>query len=377
MNILNYQSGGNRQASGYTYFLPSLVNQEWELSLELVKLTDHASRFLGELNAYSTLIPNVDLYISMHIAKEAENSSKIEGTKTNIEDVFTEEMNIDPEKRDDWKEVINYIRSTNYAIVELERLPISTRLIKEVHKILLSGVGGNHKNPGEFRKSQNWIGGATISDAHFIPPHHQHINDLMNDLENFIHNKNLLVPDIVKIGIVHYQFETIHPFLDGNGRIGRLLVILFLINSGILSKPVLYLSDYLEKHRSLYYQNLDFVRTQNNLEQWLKFFLVSVIETSKKGIQTFKNILELSQRMENMLATKAGKSLGNANSLLKLLYSQPIVNPQLISSHLEVTTRTAQRLITLFTELKILNEKTGFKRNREYAFSEYINLFVK
>ena len=376
MNIKDFKAGIYIKHEGYQYFLPNPINQEWELTPELVSLSNQASRYLGELNAYSALIPNIELYISMHVAKEAETSSKIEGTKTNIEEVFTDEENIDPEKRDDLSEVKNYIKATNFGIENLAHLPISTRLIKEIHQILLSSVRGNHKNPGQIRHSQNWIGGSTLLDAHFIPPHHSHIQELLSDLEKFIHNQDLLVPDLIKIGIVHYQFETIHPFLDGNGRIGRLLIVLYLVNKGILNKPVLYISEYFEQFRDLYYQNLDFPRTRDNLEQWLKFFLVAIIETSKKGILTFQKIRQLNEDLEHLINQKLKNKLSNANKLLKFLYKKPVTNTKEVSEILEISFTTAQRLIDEFVKLSILNENTGQKRNREYYFSKYLVIFI-
>lgn len=375
MNISNFVSGSKIKHEGYTYFLPELINHEWELTPEIVSLESQASRYLGELNAYSTLVPNIELYISMHIAKEADTSSKIEGTKTNIEDVFTDELDIDPEKKDDLKEVLNYINATNYGMETLTNLPLATRLIKEIHFRLLSSVRGTHKNPGEIRTSQNWIGGATLLDAHFVPPHHSHIQELLSDLEKFVHNKDLLVPDIVKIAIIHYQFETIHPFLDGNGRVGRLLIGLYLIDKGILSQPVLYLSEYFDRFKSLYYQNLDFPRNQNNMEQWLKFFLVAVIETSKKGVATFKKIVSLNLELEFSINKNLFKKSSNGIKLLKFLYQKPIVNVISVSKHLEISQSTSQRLIEDFVSLNILTEKTGFKRNREFIFARYLELF--
>ena len=253
---------GNRINQGtYKSFQPNKINQEWKIEdMEVLNLLSQADRQLGRLDMYSEYIPNIDLFISMHVLKEATKSSKIEGTKTNIEDALLDKEDVNDEKRDDWEEVQNYIEALNSAITNLEKLPFSSRLIRATHKTLLQGVRGKHKLPGEFRSSQNWIGGASINDATFIPPIHSDINEYMGDLENFAHNSESFFPDLLKIALIHYQFETIHPFLDGNGRVGRLMITLYLVEKGILKKPVLYLSDFFERNRILYYDNLTRVR---------------------------------------------------------------------------------------------------------------------
>ena len=291
MQIENFRAGKYIQQYKYKSFYPEKVNHEWIWEdAKINTLLAEANVRIGELNAFSLYVPNIDIFIKMHIVKEATTSSRIEGTRTEVEEALLKESNIDPEKRDDWHEVQNYIKAMNHSIMRLNEVPISTRLIKEAHEILMQGVRGENKTPGEFRKSQNWIGGATINDAAFIPPHYEHVSELMGDLENFLHNVQIDVPHLIKIAIAHYQFETVHPFLDGNGRLGRLLITLYLVDSGLLQKPTLYLSDYFEKHRTLYYDNLNKVRLTNNLIQWIRFFLVSVIETSKNGVNTFRSI---------------------------------------------------------------------------------------
>lgn len=375
MNIDSFVSGRFITQTEYKSFLPESINNEWIISNpEVNVLLAEANRLLGELNAFSQLIPDVDFFISMHILKEATTSSRIEGTKTNMEEALVKVEDINPEKRDDWAEVQNYINAINFSISELERLPISNRLIKNTHKILLAGVRGKHKIPGEFRTSQNWIG-ATIKDAIFIPPHFNEIPDLMSDLEKFIHNEEIKVPHLIKIAIIHYQFETIHPFLDGNGRLGRLLITLLMVSTGILKKPALYLSDFFEKNRNYYYDNLMVVRTSNNLVQWLKFFLVGIIETSNSSIQVFKKIIELRREIENVKLPKLGVKIDKGYALLNYLYQKPIIESREISENMKISAATANRLISQFVEMEILTELTGYKRNRKFIFKEYFDIF--
>lgn len=355
--------------------MPSRVNHDWTVSDgDLLWLLSQADRRLGELNAFSQLAPDADYFIRMHVSKEATTSSRIEGTQTNIEDALQKIENIDPEKRDDWEEVQNYIQAMNQAIASLNKLPVSGRLLKETHRILLQGARGARKLPGEFRNSQNWIGGASIKSAVFIPPHHDDAPDLMADLERFLNNQNLPVPDLIKIGIAHYQFETIHPFLDGNGRIGRLLITLYLVSTGLLVKPSLYLSAFFEKHKPLYYDNLSRARTHNDLTQWLKFFLEGIRLTSENSIQTFKAIIVLRAECEREILS-LGKKTKLAQAALHLLYSKPIIDGQDFAAGLSVNISTALRLIDDLIRLGILRETTGFKRNRVFVFQKYVALF--
>ena len=375
MRIEDFKSGKYIDQYKYRSFLPEKIDHEWIISSpEINSLLSDANRLLGELNAYSQLIPIVDYFIKMHITKEATTSSQIEGTKTNIEDILKKEEDISPEKRDDWNEVKNYINAVNFSITELEKLPVSNRLIKNTHKVLPHGVRGEKKNPGEFRKSQNWIG-ATLKDALYIPPHQSEVPELMSDLESFLNNHKILTPPLVRIAIAHYQFETIHPFLDGNGRIGRLLITLYLISNGILNKPSLYLSDFFEKNRTHYFDNLMITRTKNNLSQWIKFFLVGVIETASGSINVFKKIINLRENIETNKISKMGSKAKRGFILIRMLYQNPIIDSNSVCDLLDIAPSTANRLIIDFQKAGILEELTGFKRNRKYIFREYFDIF--
>jgi Fic family protein len=377
MNTKNYIAGELRQEYQYQSFVPSMINHTftWD-DPQINTLLEDATRALGELNAFTMIVPNVDIFIQMHITKEANTSSKIEGTKTEIDEVLLAKEQINPEKRDDWQEVRNYIDAMNNALKELDTLPISNRLVKNIHAILLNSVRGETKQPGEFRKSQNWIGGANLVTAYFVPPHHELVPDLMSDLEKFLHNEEIYVPHLIKIAIAHYQFETIHPFLDGNGRIGRLLIPLYLVSNGLLTKPSLYLSDFIERNKSLYYESLTFVRTQNNLNGWLKFFLTAVIETAKSGVDTFKQILTLKQDIDSVIFS-FGKKSQNAKALVDFLYQKLIISSADIIEPLGISKPTANLLLSDFVEKGILIEVTGLQRNKLYSFERYLNIFSK
>ncbi|MBI2270409.1 MAG: Fic family protein [Bacteroidetes bacterium] len=376
MDINQYKSGTYKNQYNYKSFSPEPINHSWLVSdAKVSQLLSEADRKLGELNAFSMLIPDVNFFIRMHITKEATQSSKIEGTQTTIEEAFQSEEQIKPEKRDDWKEVHNYIDAMNYAIAQLDKLPLSNRLFKQTHKKLLKGVRGKHKLPGEFRSSQNWIGGASLNDAVYIPPHHNEVSYLMSDLEKFLNNPQLEVPHLIRIGIAHYQFESIHPFLDGNGRLGRLMITLYLVSNKILHKPSLYLSDFFERNRSYYYDNLTTVRTNNNLVQWLKFFLVGVMETAQNSIETFNAIIKLRQEVEEKKIIQMGKRAPLAKELLNYLYSKPLIDTIEVAKVLKINIATSHRLIDEFERLHILKEKTGYKRNRVFIFEKYIDLF--
>ena len=378
MILEEFAAGTFARQYQYKSFTPTKLNVAWTWSDPKVNtLLAEANLKLGELNAFSTHVPDIDTFIRMHVVKEATTSSRIEGTRTGMEDAVMKREHVDAEKRDDWQEVQNYIKAMNHAIKRLNDVPISTRLLKETHRVLMAGVRGRTKLPGEYRKSQNWIGGATVQDAVFVPPHHTEVSGLMGDLENFLHNDQHPLPDLVRIAMAHYQFETIHPFLDGNGRLGRLLITLYLVSNKILLKPTLYLSAYFEKHKSLYYDNLMRARTANDLLQWIRFFLVAVSETSKQGIATFRDILALREDCESRRLVRLGKKLPRALQLLTHLYKVPRVTAADVGAVLGVTPATANSLIRDFVKLGILRESTGGKRNRLFTFKEYLELFTE
>ena len=376
MDLKDFKSGTYTQQRQYRSFTPSPVNHTWVWSNPKINtLLEDANHKLGALDAFSRQLPDVDYFIRMHVIKEATTSSRIEGTKTSVEEALLTSSEINPERRNDWQEVQNYIAAMNNAVKRLRRVPVSTRLLKETHKILLSKGRGSTKTPGEYRRSQNWIGGSSLKDAVFVPPSHEEVDPLMGDLENFLHNDSIDVPHLIRIAIGHYQFETIHPFLDGNGRVGRLLITLYLVSKGLLTRPTLYLSDYFDKHRSLYYDNLMNARAGNDLAQWIRFFLVAVAETCNNGITTFGKIQKLREDIEGKRIVQLGKRLPKAKTLVMSLYRNPRITAANVTTILRVTPKTANELIQDLVDLKILVESTGNKRNRVFSFVEYLKLF--
>lgn len=376
MKFETFNAGEWRQRYQYKSFEPVPVNHAWIWEDPTINaLLENANRALGELNAFSLIVPDIDLFIEMHVVKEAQTSSRIEGTQTGIDEALMPEEQIQPEKRDDWREVRNYIDAVNSAIAELKSLPLSNRLLKQTHAILMHGVRGDHKQPGEFRISQNWIGGSSLADAVFIPPHPDGVPELMGDLEKFWHNEAVTVPHLIRAAISHYQFETIHPFLDGNGRIGRLMIPLYLVSHGLLAKPSLYLSDFFERNRASYYDALMRVRVSNDITHWVRFFLSGVAETATKGRDVFQQVLALRREVEQVVLG-LGKRAQLAHQALNSLYRKPIVSAQDLERLLKITTPTANALIRELERLGILIEITGQRRGRIYAFDRYLGLFA-
>lgn len=372
----DYKSGHIEQGIGYKFFVPSLINDEWTWQdASINTLLEKASLRLGELNSFSRLVPNIDLFIQLHVTKEAVLSSRIEGTQTHMDEALLPQTEVLEERRNDWQEVRNYVDAINDAIANLDRLPISSRLIRSTHKILLNSVRGEHKLPGEYRTSQNWIGGNSISDARFIPPHHQLVGELMGDLEKFLNNPNTHVPDLVKIAIAHYQFETIHPFLDGNGRIGRLLITLYMVQEKILAQPLLYLSTYFEKRKDLYYDNLNLVRVSNDMTHWIKYFLVGVEQTASLASQTLSNILRFKEDIENHIRANYGRRSTNAILLIHQLMKNPVVTVDDAARMCDTSYKSANEIIKLLCADGYLVESTGQSRNRLFHFKPYTDLF--
>lgn len=376
IELEKYEAGHFERQSGYEYFVPNKINDEWIWKTPIInRLIEKAAIKLGELNSFARLVPNIDLFIQLHVTKEAVISSRIEGTQTKMNEALLPIEEIRPERRNDWQEVNNYIRAINEAIVELEKLPISSRLLKNTHRTLLQSVRGEHKLPGTYRTSQNWIGGNSLADAVFIPPTHQLVNELMGDLEIFLNNDEINVPALVRIAIAHYQFETIHPFLDGNGRIGRLMITLYLVSEGILDKPLLYLSLYFEKNKNLYYDNLSRVRTHNDMLQWIKYFLVGIEQTATLAVDTLSNILKLKESLENEMRSTLGRRSSSALNLLTALFKEPIITIDQAAKICKLSYKAANDLVTKMQESKYLKEVTGQSRNRIFIFEPYLNIF--
>lgn len=378
MKLEEYKSGEYVKMDDYKAFIPSKINFNWGWDdTKLDKLLAEANRQIGELNAYSLLIPNVDLYIKMHVKIEANKSSRIEGTRTTVEEDLLDVTDINPEKRDDWEEVQNYVKATNYGIERIrDGFPVCTRLIREIHEILMQGVRGEYKTPGEFRVSQNWIGGSMPSTAVYVPPPHTEVTECLSDFEKFINNEEIDTPDLIKSAILHYQFESIHPFLDGNGRIGRLLIPLYIQSKGMLEKSCLYISDYIERNKDTYYDMLTRVRTNNDMIGWIKFFLEAVIETSKTAKEKFRNVVELTMEMDKLIMELPVKP-ENAKKVIDLLYDEPVLTRNKMSEITGIKLTTINGIVNALLDKGIITETTGYSRNQIFAFEKYINLFLK
>jgi len=367
-----------KQASNYRAFIPAPLPPDPPIyyDKDLTLLLSKADRCLGRLDGVTSVLPNPDLFVAMYVKHEAVLSSQIEGTQSTLEDVLQFELDVhghDIPK--DVEEVVNYVRAMNFGIARLNKLPLSLRLIREIHGELLEGVRGEAKNPGEFRKSQNWIGpsNTNLSQAAFVPPPVHEMTTALGNLENFLHDDSH--PVLVQCALAHAQFETIHPFLDGNGRVGRLLITLLLCEREILRRPLLYLSYYLKANRAEYYDRLMAVRNDGNWEAWIKFFLNGIVEVSQSATETARKILDLRENHRQRIIDKAGSRSFNALKLLDQLYGQPITSIKNVEKNLQTTFHTANRLVNQLVQLEIIQEMTGQKRNRIYIYQPYLDLF--
>ncbi len=371
----DFIAGKYRQQREYRNFTPSFVNRQfvWE-NPQIDVLLEKAEQLLDELNVHADSVPDVESFIKMSVLKEAIDSNRIAGTKTEFDDIVLPQEAINPGKRDDWQEAQNYIKAMNFAICKLPKLPLSIHLLKEIHKILVSGVRGKNSDPGNIRRNQTRIVGSSFSDVLFIPPSAEKIPDLLSDLEKFWHNECLQIPELIKIAITHYQFETIHPFLDGNGRCGRLLIVLQLINAKILRVPALHMSTFFEKHKASYHKSLSMVHESNDLEQWIVFFLDGIVNTAQHGLETCKTIIALHEKYEKKILPLKSR-IKNAQKLLNFMYSEPTVSVNLVVKKLNMNYSTVNRLLKSLAELGVLKETTGHSRNRLFTLEKYLALF--
>ncbi|MFP4133262.1 MAG: Fic family protein [Halothece sp.] len=367
------------QLTGYKAFIPAPLPPEPPITIdqELWQLLSQADRALGRLDGSTDALPNPDLFVFMYVRKEAVLSSQIEGTQASLMDVLEFESKAsEPDNLWDVEEVINYVAAVNYGLDRLRTLPVSLRLIQEIHERLMKGVRGSQRNPGEFRNSQNWIGGegSNIRNAFYIPPPPHEMKQALYNLEKFLHDSTPL-PALIKIGVAHAQFETIHPFLDGNGRTGRLLITFLLCEQDILKRPLLYISYYLKKHRTEYYDCLQAVRDDGNWERWLKFFLRGVFEVAQEASQTARQIVDLKEKHRQLLLDKMNRRSGNAINLLEMLYFKPIVSVENVQEIIELSYPNANQLVKDLCDLELLEEITGQKRNRIFAYKPFLDVF--
>ncbi len=368
-----------RQPAGYRAFVPEPLPPDPAVVIgpEMQVLLSQADRALGRLDGSIQTLPHPDLFVFMYVRKEAVLSSQIEGTQSSLQDVLAAEARIlDPDRPRDVDEVVNYVGAMNHGLERLKNLPVSVRLIREIHAELVKGVRGSHLTPGDIRTSQNWIGpgGCSLAEATYVPPPPHEVARHMSELEKFLHSDTHL-PPFIRIGLAHAQFETIHPFLDGNGRVGRLLITFLLCEQEILQKPVLYLSHYFKRRRQEYYDLLQAVRDRGAWEEWLTFFLRGVIEVSKQATETARRILSLREAHRSAITDDFGRAAGNGHRVLEYLYEHPIVSVNEVQSLIGTTYSAANSLVSKFVGSGILHEMTGHARNRKFMYRSYIDLF--
>ena len=358
----------------YKSFVPSVLppNPTIELSNDIVEILVKANKQLALLEGIATRIPNMDLFISMYVRKEALMSSQIEGTQATLEDVL--DPCLEENTNRPVSDVVNYIKATDYAIKRLKELPLCNRLIKETHVVLLSGVRGQNKSPGEFRHSQNWIGaaGCNLQNARYIPPSVEDMIQAMSDLEKYINAEDDL-DVLIRAGLIHYQFETIHPFLDGNGRIGRLLITLFLMKKNVLSTPALYISYFLKKNRLEYYDRMSEVRLKGNYEQWIKFFLEAVYESAKDATETIDKLVALHNKNYIAIA-KLGRRAKNTMRVFEYLEINPIIEIQKTAKELDIAFNTISSIVKDLISIGVLEQTSNQSRNRTFVYKAYLEI---
>lgn len=368
-----------RQPAGYSAFIPEPLPPKppIEIDKRLQTLLSKADRALGRLDGTIHTLPDSDLFVAMYIRKEAVLSSQIEGTQSSLHDVLEAEASIlRADRPKDVPEVLNYIAAMNHGLGRLQDLPVSQRLIREIHRRLLKGVRGQERQPGEIRNSQNWIGppGCGLDDAIFVPPPAQDVPAALANLENFIHRETD-TPSLMKLGIVHAQFETIHPFLDGNGRVGRLLIALLLCERKILIKPVLYLSYYFKRHKQEYYDHLQSIRFDGDWEGWLRFFLQGVVEVANEAVDLSREISRLRETDRGRIVASMGRAAGNGIAVLELLFRKPIITISIVKDVLDMTYQGASGIVRRLVSLGILHEVSEHRRNRRFIYYNYVALF--
>ena len=363
-----------RMQSDYECFIPhNLKELKLDIDDQLQSLINKAYLLLGRLDGMAITLPDIDLFVSMYVQKEAVISSQIEGTQASLIDVLQKDRN--NEKIKDTEEIVNYIKATNYAFKRLEELPLCMRLIKETHSVLLSGVRGNEKSPGEFRKSQNWIGytGCTLNTASFVPPSPEEMEHSLSDLEKYIHEDSS-ISNLIKTALIHYQFETIHPFLDGNGRMGRLLIVLFLKERGLIEYPVLYLSYFFKKNRNRYYELLNNVRIKGEFEEWIKFFIEGICEISEDAISSIQKIIKLKRiDMEKIRNIPKG-NISNLLLIYDYLLRHPFLETEDIRRLSDLSKPTVNKLLETLIELEILELVEEKKRYKQYVYRKYVDI---
>ncbi|WP_245584250.1 Fic family protein [Silanimonas lenta] len=368
-----------RQPTGYRAFIPAPLppNPPLDLSGPLREKLSQADYALGRLDGAVLTLPNPDLFVFMYVRKEAVLSSQIEGTQSSLQNLLAAEAQLfDPDTPRDVNEVANYVRAMNHGLARLAELPVSVRLIREIHAELMQGVRGGRLTPGELRTSQNWIGpaGCTLATATFVPPPPHEVSQALSDLERFLHDGAGL-PPLVQVGLAHAQFETIHPFLDGNGRIGRLLIAFLLTEKRLLSRPVLYLSYYFRQRRSEYYERLQAVRDADDWEGWLAFFLDGVIEVSQQATHTAAAILRMREDYRAKITEHLGRAAANGQRVMDRLFDHPIVSVATVREWLGITPAGANQIVGRLEGVGLLREITGYARNRRFRFEPYLRLF--